>query len=181
MGARVAILGLGNVLMGDDALGPTVIGTLAARYQFPESVEVHDLGTPGLDLHPHLVDRDLIVLVDVVRSDGAPGSVRTYDKAALLRHPPQARTSPHDPGVKESLLALEFLGGAPAEVILVGVVPGEVGYEVGLTPGVRAAIPEVVGRILAVLRERGIDPVARENPREPEPWWEAPASVLRAS
>ena len=181
MGARVAILGLGNVLMGDDALGPTVIGALAARYRFPDEVEVHDLGTPGLDLYPHLVDRDLIVLVDTVRSDGAPGTVRTYDKAALLRHPPQARTSPHDPGVKESLLALEFLGGAPAEVVLIGVVPGEVGYEVGLTPAVRAAIPEVVEQVLDALRKRGLEPTAIANPTEPEPWWEAGTDVSRAS
>ena len=181
MGARVAILGLGNVLMGDDALGPTVIGTLAARYRFPETVEVQDLGTPGLDLHPHLVDRDLIVLVDTVRSDGPAGTIRTYDKAALLRHPPQARTSPHDPGVKESLLALEFLGGAPAEVVLVGVVPGEVGYEVGLTGPVRAAVPEVVARVLAILREHGLEPEEREDARDPEPWWEASTGVSRAS
>ena len=49
--------------------------------------------------------------------------------------------SPHDPGVKEALLALEFAGEGPDEVLLVGVIPGNVEQSVGLTPPVQAAVP----------------------------------------
>ena len=49
---RTAVLGLGNVLMGDDALGPWVIQHLLTQWEVPPSVRVQDLGTPGLDLHP---------------------------------------------------------------------------------------------------------------------------------
>jgi len=173
--ARVAVLGLGNVLMGDDALGPTVIRTLEARWTFPDDVEVLDLGTPGLDLHPHLAGRDLVVFVDTVRSDGPPGTLRTYDKADLLRHPPRTRTSPHDPGVQETLLGLEFVGQAPAEVVLVGVVPGEVGYEVGLTPAVRDAVARAEAEVVRVLEARGLAPSPRgASGTAPDLWWESP-------
>jgi hypothetical protein len=45
---RVGVIGLGNVLMGDDAFGPWVVQTLLAEHDFPEGIAVEDLGTPGL-------------------------------------------------------------------------------------------------------------------------------------
>ena len=49
----VRVLGLGNVLMGDDALGPWVVHHLVSTYDFPPEVAVVDVGTPGLDLVPY--------------------------------------------------------------------------------------------------------------------------------
>ena len=66
-----------------------------------------------------------MIIVDTVKSDLPPGTLRVYDKAGVLRHPPSVRVGPHDPGVKEALLMLEFAGrasrdGADAES---GIVP----------------------------------------------------------
>jgi hydrogenase maturation protease len=105
--APVGVFGLGNVLMGDDALEPTVIAHLLAGFDFPPEVHVEDLGTPGLDLHPHLAKREALVLIDVVKSEGEPGELRLYRKEEILRHAPGPRVSPHDPGVKEALPAAE--------------------------------------------------------------------------
>ena len=102
--ARVGVLGLGNVLMGDDAFGPWVVQMLLAGYEFPEGVSVEDLGTPGLDLMPYVTDLEALVLVDTVRSGAPPGTVRLYRRDELLKHAPWPRLSPHDPGVE---------GGAP--------------------------------------------------------------------
>ena len=51
---RVRVVGLGNVLMQDDGVGPHVARVLEAGWTVPENVRVLDLGTPGLDLVPHL-------------------------------------------------------------------------------------------------------------------------------
>ena len=92
----VGVFGLGNVLMGDDALGPTVIAHLLAGFEFPNEVHVEDLGTPGLDLHPHLAGRRRLILADVVKSEGEPGELRLYRKDEILKHAPGVRVSPHD-------------------------------------------------------------------------------------
>lgn len=89
--ANVAVVGLGNVLMGDDALGPTVIKVLEAEYEFPRGVSVQDLGTPGLDLTPYLAGVRALIVVDTVQASGAPGEVRLYRRDEILKHPPQAR------------------------------------------------------------------------------------------
>ena len=44
------VLGLGNVLMGDDGFGPAVVQAFEAEYVVGPDVSVIDLGTPGLDL-----------------------------------------------------------------------------------------------------------------------------------
>lgn len=175
---RIGVMGLGNVLMGDDALGPYVIGLLRARYRFEEGVSVEDLGTPGLDLHPHLAGLDVLILIDTVRAEGEPGQVRTYRRDQILRHAPVQRVSPHDPGVKEALLALEFAGNGPSEVLLVGVIPDNLEQSVGLTSRVQGAVPEVVDEVLAELERLGYTPAAYDPPREPDLWWERPATPV---
>ena len=172
----VKVLGLGNVLMGDDALGPWVIHHLESAYDFPPEVALVDVGTPGLDLVPYVAGPSGIVLVDTVSAkDAAAGSVRLYDREALLRFAPKPRLSPHDPGVTEALLAVEMAGEAPAFVTLVGVVPGRVATGVGLTPAVQDAVARAAEAVVATLLARGIE--VRRRPGDvsaPLPWWEVP-------
>jgi hydrogenase maturation protease len=172
--APVRVLGLGNVLMGDDALGPWVIEELLAQWEFPEGVSVVDVGTPGLDLTPYLAEADMVLLVDTVKSDAPPGTLRIYTRAQLLRHPPPARLSPHDPGLTEALLSLDFAGAAPKDIVLIGVVPGKVEKGVGLTPAVRGSVAVVAGEVVAALRTLGFPP-RRRTAAPSAPWWERPA------
>ena len=172
--ANVAVLGLGNVLMGDDALGPTVIKVLEAEYEFPEGVSVQDLGTPGLDLTPYLAGVTALIMVDTVHSKGAPGEVRLYRRDEILKNPPQPRLSPHDPGLKEALLTMEFSGTGPGEVLLIGVIPAETRTGVGLSPAVRAAVPLAAAEVVKELARLGVAPAARPVPGAPDLWWERP-------
>ncbi len=64
--------------------------------------------------------------------------MRVYDKQDVLRHRPGSRVGPHDPGVKEALLGLEFAGRGPRVLTLIGVVPERLTQGLGLTAGRRA-------------------------------------------
>jgi hydrogenase maturation protease len=168
----VGIVGLGGVLMGDDAFGPYVVAALEAAYEFPESVSVRDLGTPSLDMTAYLEGLDALVVVDTIHAAGEPGELRTYRRAEILRHPVGPRTSPHEPGLKESLLIAEFAGRGPREVLLVGVIPEATETGVGLSPAVRAAVPAAAQLVIAELRRLGREPTPRADAREPRVWWE---------
>jgi hydrogenase maturation protease len=170
--ARIGVIGLGNVLMGDDAFGPWVVQTLLATYDFPDGVCVEDLGTPGLDLLPYVTDVEALVLVDTVRSQAPPGTIRLYRRDDLLKHAPQPRLSPHDPAVKEALLTAEFAGNAPREVLLVGAVPDTTAMGVRLSPALRSAVPLAVAEVLKELERLGGRPSPRDAPRPPDTWWE---------
>jgi hydrogenase maturation protease len=168
----VTVFGLGNILMSDDGLGPYVIKVLEAGYEFPPDVEILDAGTPGLELSTILEDSGALIIVDTVRSDDAPGRVKTYRRDDILKHPPAQRITPHDPGLKETLLVLELQGETPPEVFVVGVVPQSVEYGIGLSDEVRAAVPAAVAAIVEELARLGQKTVPREPPAEPDIWWE---------
>jgi hydrogenase maturation protease len=174
---KIGVLGIGNVLMGDDALGAHVVKRLEAAFTFPAEVEVVEAGTPGADLPNVLDGYEAVVVVDTVKlRAAAPGELRVLDKAVLLSREPILPMSPHEPGLREALFAMEFRGGAPREVRLVGVVPAESHrLGVGLSDPVRAAIPAAIAETLRQLRALGVEPAPRDPPAEPDLWWERAA------
>ncbi len=169
---RISIIGIGNVLTGDDAVGPHVVRVVEARYALPPEVQVIDAGTPGYDLTAFLAGIDAAILVDAVRGKGAPGEVRVYEKAELVSRKPILAVSPHEPGVREALLNADFMGVTPPVVRLVGVVPARTETGIGLSPEVRAAIPAAVEAVAAELAALGVPLPERAPPREPDRWWE---------
>ena len=169
---RVAIIGIGNVLAGDDAIGPHVVRVLEARFALPDGVQVIDAGTPGYDLTAFLVGLDAVVLVDAVKARGAPGEVRTFDHAALLEKKPILALSPHEPGVREALLNAEFMGVTPRVVRLVGIIPGGATSGIGLSAEVRAAVPAAIDAVVSELAAVGVDLRERTPRVEPDLWWE---------
>jgi hydrogenase maturation protease len=169
---RVAVLGLGNVLLGDDALGPYAVRLFESRYALPEQVEVLDVGTPGLDLLPYIEETEATILVDTVRSEAPPGTLRLFRRDEILKHAPRTRVSPHDPGLKETLLLLEFAGRGPREVLLVGVVPQRTVQGVGMSDPVRDSLPAVQAEIVRELERLGTPAIPRRYPLMPEIWWE---------
>jgi hydrogenase maturation protease len=178
---RVVVVGLGNVLVGDDALGPWVVRTLEARYELDPAITVIE-GTPGNDLVPHLMDADAVIVVDTVRTEGRPGQLRRYRRETLLRTPPPARLNPHQPGLKEALLSLDLTGAGPGEVLLIGVIPDVVETGVGLSPVVRDAAERALEELVLELDAIGVPPVPRAEPRVPDLWWErGAASPIAAS
>jgi hydrogenase maturation protease len=168
----VGIIGLGNVLMGDDAFGPYCIKILEAGYDFPEGVSALDAGTPGFDLTPHISGLKILIVIDTVRAEGAAGQLRLYRKEDILRHLPHARVNPHDPGLKEALLTLEFSGGGPEEVLLIGVIPESVSAKTALSDALKEAVPRAIDAVLEELMRLGLEGRAKARPQDPTIWWE---------
>ena len=166
------VVGLGNVLAGDDGLGPTVVRTFDALWEVPPGVALLDAGTPGMDLISHIRGAEALVVVDTVVASGAPGTLVLRRRDELLRAPLLPRVNPHAPGLRETLLTLDLLGDAPRDVLLVGVVPDRTDVGIGLSAPARRAVPEAVRTVARELTELGWPPARRPHPPEPDLWWE---------
>jgi len=169
---RVVVIGVGNVLTGDDALGPTVVSTLDAEWVMEDAVELIDGGTPGMDLATMIHDADGLIVVDTARTDGAPGTLKCWDRDALLSRQLTPRTNPHAPGLLETLWTMQLAEAGPSEVELVGIVPQATEIGVGMCDDVRAAVPAAVDACIRVLTLWGFPPQRRDPPRTPNLWWE---------
>lgn len=157
--------------MSDDGFGPYVVHMLEAAYECPPGVEFVDVGTPGLDLTPYLLGADAVIFVDTVSSRGEPGEIRTYDRDDILKHPPQTRTSPHDPALKEALMTVAAAGAGPARVLLIGVIPQWIATGLVLSPRVQAAVGPAIGAVVTALQEMGTPLAPRSQAAPPDIWW----------
>jgi hydrogenase maturation protease len=169
---KVAVFGIGNVLIGDDAVGPTIIGYLQSHYEFPPNVFIEDLGTPSLDLAARMGGQDAVIFVDAVSAKGEPGELRQYDRAQIIRNPPSIRMSPHDPSLKETCMMVDLLPDGPSSITLIGVIPRSLD-QFGLSPEVKAAIPAAVDRVLSELEALGVTVVPRAHAVATAAFWDA--------
>jgi hydrogenase maturation protease len=145
---RLLVLGLGNVLCGDDGLGAVAVHLLERRYRAPDGVVVLDGGTLGLSLLPHLEEAREAILVDAIRADGEPGTfvrLEGDDVAPAVA----ARLSVHQVGVLDLLEAARWRDRYPSRLILLGLVPQSLDLGVGRTHAVETALPGLVDRIVA--------------------------------
>jgi hydrogenase maturation protease len=115
------------------------------------------------------------VVVDAMKlKGGAAGEMRVLDKPGILNRGPIIAMSPHEPGLRESILHAEFQGVAPGVVKLIGVVAGSIDFGCQLTPPVRAALPAAVEQVKAELLALGVPVTPRVPPLAADLWWERP-------
>ena len=176
----ILVMGLGSVLMGDDAVGPWFTRWLESHWELPSGVSVLDAGTPGPELFQYLEGFDALVVVDTVHADAPAGTVRRYGREQVMRMPAQPRTSPHNPSLREALLTVDLVGRAPREVLLIGVVPERVSLPAGLSGAVLAAMPEVERAVVAELGRLGARVRRRPQPTPLGVWWETGTDVAVA-
>jgi hydrogenase maturation protease len=150
--AGTLVLGIGNVLMGDEGVGVEVVRRLESL-PLPAGVECVDGGTGSFTLLEPMCRAGRIVLIDAALDDTPPGTLRRLTPR-FSRDYPRTLTA-HDIGLKDLLDAFHLLGEPPQVVLFAVTVrpPQEPGLS--LSPEVEAVVPEVVERVLRELAEPG--------------------------
>ena len=172
---KILIGGIGNVMLGDDGIGPYVARLLAAEYDFGEGVRVMDLGLPGLGLIAEMLASDLLILIDAVQDGAAPGTATRYTREQICSSAPPT-IDPHSPALTASLMLAELSGERVGEVIAIGITGQNYMAGQPLSGAVRAGAAEAIGMILQELESRGIEFHAKASPEAPDIWWERPAA-----
>ncbi len=113
-GQKTLVLGLGNVILGDEGVGVHVVRALEKR-ELPPGVECLDGGTGGFILLEPLQSADRIILIDAAADGNPPGTVTRTTPRFSRDYPPTLTA--HDIGVKDLLDAFYMQGGT-REVVL---------------------------------------------------------------
>jgi hydrogenase maturation protease len=172
---RVLIAGIGNVLLGDDGIGPYAVHVLDSQYEFDDDVEVVDLGTPSLDLTHRIMGLEALILVDAVASDDPPGTVVQLGKADLMSQSCEQRVDPHSPALTECLQAAAMLGGAPEQVLFIGIAASSYDGGAAIQNAVLQSVPQAIKVLLDELDRLGVQCAPKPNPDAPKIWWLPPA------
>lgn len=144
---EVLILGVGNVLCGDDGLGIRALEMLAAS-SLPAWVELATVGAPGWELPLWLKGRRKALLVDAIEMGIPPGEMRRFDIEAVELTSLESHLSLHETDLAGGLALAEALNALPAELILFGIQPAQCLPGQELSPQVRKALPELISAIL---------------------------------
>ena len=176
---KILIGGIGNVMLGDDGIGPYVARLLAAEYDFGDGVRVADLGMPGLGLIAEMLANDLLIVVDAVQDGAAPGTVTRYTREQICSGAPPT-VDPHSPALTASLMLAELSGERAGEVVAIGITGEDYTAGQPLSAAVRAGAAEAIGMILQELENRGIECRAKASPEASDIWWErAPVGAAK--
>lgn len=134
------ILGVGNLLMGDEGIGVAAIRHLE-EMGFGEHAELVDGGTSGFHLLGLFRNRRQLVLIDAAADGKPPGTVSLIHPRYASDFPPTLTA--HDIGLKDLLESAALLGDlCDVELITVSIDgPGSMTME--LSPAVAAALSQI--------------------------------------
>jgi hydrogenase maturation protease len=156
---RVLVVGVGNVLRGDDGFGVEVAKRLADVPEVVTRAKVIEFGIGGVHLVQELLDGyELLVIVDATDRGGPPGHLYVLE-VDVPDAPPTSfdawqreLTDLHEAVPSKVLVVAKALGVLPKRVLLVGCQPGSTDEaRVGLSEPVGRAVGEAVSRVRALL------------------------------
>jgi hydrogenase maturation protease len=143
------ILGVGNLLMSDDGLGVHVLRRLeteAAR--LPETVQLVDGGTAGLELLGYLEGVSRLIIVDAVKAGDQPGTLVRLTGEAVPAYL-SLKISPHEVALPDMLMTAKLRDLYPPEVVVWGIQPASLALGTDLSPEVAAQLDKLVEKVIA--------------------------------
>lgn len=147
--SRVAIIGIGNTVMGDDGAGVKVLQHLPD--ELPGGVSIIELATGGMTLLHKFENLDMAIICDAVDFNGQPGEIRVFrpeevDSIKTLGY------SLHDIDILKVLELAKKLGQLPEKVFIAAIQPVNVEFSETLSPEVEASLPELASKIMELIK-----------------------------
>jgi len=128
---RILILGIGNILFGDEGVGPHLANLIEEKYHFvsnEHTIDIIDGGTLAQRLIPIITEYDRVIIIDCVKVDnGEIGDVYSFEFSDM----PEYITwdgSAHEVEMLQTLQMIEMMGDLPP-VKIVGVIPYVIGED----------------------------------------------------
>ncbi|MGD0940732.1 MAG: hydrogenase maturation protease [Terracidiphilus sp.] len=147
---KILVLGLGNVLMGDEGVGVHVVRALEQQ-TLPANVECLDGGTGGFTLLEPLQSAGRVILIDAANDGNPPGTVTRTTPRFSRDYPPTLTA--HDVGVKDLLDVFYIQGGGPEVILYAIAIDPKQPISMDLSEGIAQAAQLAVVKILAELKQ----------------------------
>lgn len=161
---KTLVLGIGNVLFGDEGLGVHLASLLRHNYRFangpgaahpatlgPAHFSIVDGGTLGPHLIPLLAEQSQVLLLDTITSTGSkPGEVFCFDYLEMPA-PVKAQGSAHEVEMRQTLAMMRMAGDLPRIMVLAAVPAIISAASFELSPPIQAAAGLMEDKALKIL------------------------------
>ena len=143
---RVLILGVGNLLMGDEGVGIHAVRELMKR-PLPPHVDVVDGGTAGLELLHLMEGYSRVVIIDAVEAGEEPGAVLRFTPEDITSQAADLAISLHQTDLLEVFSLAAYLGRDLPPIVIYGIQPEAMDWSTELSPTVRAKLPRLLSAL----------------------------------
>jgi len=145
---NILILGIGNVIMGDEGVGVHAIKELE-KESLPNNVELLDGGTGGFHLLEYLQKYPTIIMIDATMDSKPAGTISVIEPKFASDFPKSL--SAHDIGLKDLIESVALLGSIP-KIYLITVTIDEIqSMEMELSQKITDAIPRVISKVTELI------------------------------
>jgi len=128
---KILILGIGNILFGDEGVGAHLAHLFQKKYEFNSDkhiVDVIDGGTLAQRLIPIITEYDKVIMIDCVDVDDAKiGDVYCFNFSDMPEYI-KWEGSAHEVEMLQTLQMIEMMGDLPP-VKIIGVLPYVIGED----------------------------------------------------
>jgi hydrogenase maturation protease len=145
---KILILGIGNLLMGDEGVGVHTIKALEGK-SFPEDVDILDGGTGGFHLMAYFQEYENIIMIDATMDKKPTGTVSVIEPKFASDFPKSL--SAHDIGLKDMIESVTIIGKLPKIYLITVTIDTIQSMQMELSTKVKDAIPEVIKKIDALV------------------------------
>jgi hydrogenase maturation protease len=147
----LAIITIGNELMGDDGVGPAMHEALSS-YSLPDHIKLIDGGTGGFSILHLIRTYEAVILVDCGDFGGNPGDIALFSPEDVISMK-TLTYSLHDVDLLKVTDIAQSIGEAPSIIHIVAVQPKKIAFDSPLSPEVAASIPDAVTLILSLIEK----------------------------
>lgn len=141
---RPLVLGIGNLLMGDEGIG-VFAARMLADGGLPPEVRVVDGGTGGFHLLSYLTEYDPVIFIDAAMDDRPAGTISVLSPRDPSDFPPSL--SAHDIGLRDLLDAASLAGVLPTMVLVTASIRGCQPMQAGLSDEMIPTLPRLVEQV----------------------------------
>ena len=141
---KILVMGIGNILMGDEGIGIHAINEFKKLNNIPDVVTILDGGTGGLQEYPK------IVMVDAALNNDPEGTVKVIKPKFASDFP--KGLSAHDIGLKDLIEAMALLDKLPEIYLIIISIKVFKSMTMELSPAISKTIPQVLNEINSILR-----------------------------
>jgi len=153
--STLTVIGVGNRLRADDAVGPLLIDELS-KLNMPD-VELIDAGSDALGVLEYLEQREHVIIIDACSMGKGPGTVITFAPHEADMVLDQGQISLHGLGLAEALKMGEALKMLPKRLKIIGIEPLSIQLNGKISPPVLGAMKKAMDHVhREVLNTQGL-------------------------
>jgi hydrogenase maturation protease len=152
---KTIVLGIGNLILGDDGVGIHVANELKNHINDP-TITIDEAITGGMNLLDLILGYDKAIIIDAVKSD--KGEHGTVKRIPIGDFNTMHSCNPHDVSLMEAIQMAQKMGETriPKEIIIIGIMMKNIPCEFGehLSTTIAKAVPEAIQLTLKEIEKK---------------------------